>query len=108
MKPFNAPNPEIIAPTVTSTYAQLPHIALAASAYGAGEAARSAGASAPITPMVLKMYTAATISVPTTVARGMVRVGSSTSSAGTVADSIPRYENRVIDVAARIAENTVG
>src|SRR5690242_10219714 len=81
---------------------------LAASAYGAGDAARAAGGIAPSTPIVEKMYTAATITVPTIVARGIVRAGSRTSSAGTVADSMPRNENNVSDVAARMAEKAFG
>src|SRR5215831_11604576 len=108
MKPFKAPKPEMMAPMVTNRYAQLPHIDAAASAYGAGDAASTDGGSAPSTPIVLKMYTAATINVPITVARGMVCTGSCTSSAGTVADSMPRYENSVSAVAPMMAENTLG
>ncbi|MCY1398116.1 hypothetical protein D9M71_131420 [compost metagenome] len=42
-----------------------------------------------------RMYTAAATRVPNTVARGMVRRGLSTSSAGTVADSSPMKDHRV-------------
>ena len=43
------------APMITSGYAQSPHIARAASAKGAGEAASALAGNAPITPIVLKI-----------------------------------------------------
>src|SRR5512147_2175268 len=45
------------------------------------------------------------ISVPTIVARGIVREGLSTSPAGTVADSMPRKAKSVSDAAPAIAAN---
>ncbi|MNE68981.1 hypothetical protein D3C80_1646740 [compost metagenome] len=67
----------------------------AASANGEVERASTSGGIRPCTAVIDRMYTAAAARVPNSVARGMVRFGSRTSSAGTVADSRPMNDQRV-------------
>ncbi len=78
---------------------------LAASANGALEPVSSAAGITPITAVVPSTYTTAANTVPRIVARGIVRSGSTTSSAGMVADSNPRKAHSVKVAAAVMAGN---
>src|SRR5262245_43067426 len=81
------------------------------SANGAGACASSAVGISSIGTVDTVRYTTATNTVPTMVARGMVRPGSATFFAGTVADSKPSMANSAITPAVATppaASGTVG
>ena len=106
IQPLRAPNAETMAPMATASPAQPPNISAAASANGALEPASTPAGMTPITATVPRMYTSAVTRVPMMVERGMVRSGSATSSAGTVADSRPMNAHRVSAAAAVTEPNT--
>ena len=106
IQPFRAPKAETMAPTATASPAQPPNISAAASANGALEPASTPAGMTPITAIVPRMYTRAVTRVPMMVERGMVRLGSVTSSAGTVADSRPMKAHSVRAAAAVTEPNT--
>ena len=93
----------ITAPTATSTPPISPHIRRATSASGALDALSCSAGNTPMVTADTAMYTQAASSTPKIVARGMVRTGSTTSPAGTVADSRPRKAHSVTAAAAEIA-----
>ena len=106
--PFSAPKVEIIA-TAAISFAgdtpstDAPNICRAASANGALECASVAAGITPMIATVASTYIAVVTTVPKIVARGSVRSGSLTSSAGTVADSRPMNAHRVSVAANEIA-----
>jgi len=95
IQPLSAPKQAIVAPAPITRRPAFPQIDPAASAKGAVETARSAGAMIPITAEVLMMKISAATAVPRIVARGIVRAGSRTSAAGTVAASSPMKAHSV-------------
>src|SRR5690242_6154051 len=100
IQPFNAPKVAARAQIVMMWPPVLPHITFAASLNGAPEAAALAEPSTPNTTNVPRMYTIAVTAVPKIVDHGIVRSGSRTSSAGTVADSNPMNDHKVSVAAA--------
>src|SRR5687768_17342941 len=94
-QPFNAPK-HAIAPAAAKTSAAAgPQSARAASENGAPDAASVAAGTSPSTTVHAPTVTAAATIVPIHVARGTVRAGSRTDSAGTVAHSSPRNAQSV-------------
>ena len=91
---------ERITATATRSAAQDPHISRATSLNGASDCTNCPRGTTPSTTMVPSTYRRAATLMPRIVERGIVRVGSRTSPAGTVADSRPRYANMVSGASA--------
>src|SRR6185295_3139988 len=85
--PLSAPSDDTITATDTAVAAHVPQRRRAASAKGAVDFTRSSRGTTPSTTIVPNTYSEAAITIPSIVDRGIVRPGSRTSSAGTVADS---------------------
>src|SRR5215469_6213635 len=76
IQPLSAPKPEMMTAIAITLPAQVPpNIALTASEYGALPEASLELGTIPKTAVSHSMYTTATASVPSTVARGMLRSG---------------------------------
>src|SRR5689334_13156968 len=92
--PLSAPRPEMMTASATRLPAQVPPptIVLAATEYYAllTSLASSLLGTVPNTATIDSRYTTALPSVPSTVARGMLRVGLLTFAAATAAASTPR------------------
>src|SRR5215469_3427779 len=90
IQPLSAPKPEIMTATAITLPAQVPpNIALTASEYGALPVASLELGTMPNTTVSDSMYTTAIASVPSTVARGMLRSGLRTFAAATETVSTP-------------------
>src|SRR5215831_11205651 len=89
-QPFSAPKPEMMTATAIRLPAQVPpNITLTASEYGALPEASLELGTMPNTAVSDSTYTTATASVPSTVARGMLRSGLRTFPAATETVSTP-------------------
>ena len=108
IQPFKAPYALMAAKRATSVAEPSPQKIRAASAKGAFEAASCAPGTRSSTVQQATVQTRAVTTVPSIVARGMVRAGSSTLSAGTVADSKPSSAQSARVAAAVIPSSVSG
>src|SRR5438034_2527060 len=102
VQPLSAPSDDTITAKATTLAAQAPHIRRAASANGADDTTSCSGDTTPMTTAVPSTYSPPATRIPSIVERGIVRSGSCTSPAGTVADSRPRYANMVSGASAAL------
>src|SRR5450755_1140871 len=106
--PLRQPNALIVTNSANNLPAALPHSWRARSTKGASECASSCAGISNNTVLQAMMQMHAVRMPPISVARGMVRAGSRTLSAGMVADSMPSSAQRLSVIVAVVPERLTG